>query len=209
MVALLARLHGLLFRLVLWLVRLPLAALWALLLSVLALLGEEVRRWVGIAMAGLLIVVMGKVTLGAAPASIRTPVVLAVLAMLSLWALTLRRAARITMANNLVKVRQRQSFRELRGEVGQLGGRLEGLRGGVARRAKGTRAEVLFPSNREDRAKQAAAEQAAQERAAAEAAEVARRMAEAERVATEQAARLPTHTMTATRRARRRARRTP
>jgi len=221
MVKLLAWLHGLLLRGCWWALKMPFKALLALLLSILALLGEEVRRWVGVAMAGLLIVVAGKAVMGYAPASVRTPVVLAILAMLALWALSVRRAAWLTRQNNLIRVRQRQAFRQLSGEVGQIGGRLEGLRGevveGVARRAKGTRFEGAFFSNREDRARQAAADQAARERAEAEARQVARRaveaeraeqqrQAEAERVAAAQAARLPANVLTATRRARQRRR---
>jgi hypothetical protein len=170
MVKLLAWLHALLLRGCLWALKLPLKALWALLLSILALLGEEFRRWAGIAMAGLLIVVAGKVTLGVAPEAVKRPIVLAVLAMLALWALSVRRAAQLTRQNNLMRVRQRQAFRELHRDVRGMGGQVGRLRGelvaGAARRAKGTRAEVLFPSNREDRARRAAAEQAARERAA-------------------------------------------
>ena len=55
MFGLLGWLHALLFRGVLWLLKLPLKALLAFAVAVLALLGEEVRRWLGVLMAGLMI----------------------------------------------------------------------------------------------------------------------------------------------------------
>jgi hypothetical protein len=165
----LAYVHGQLLRLGIWLLKLPFAALWSALLAVVALLGEEFRRWAGLAVAGLLIVGTGKATLSFAPAELERPLVLTVLVLLVVWALAVKRAAYWTMHNNLVKVRQRQAFRELKGDVRDLRG--DAIRG-MARATQGTPIEGAFRSNRADKARaqqhaQAAAEQEAAERQAA------------------------------------------
>jgi hypothetical protein len=177
----LAYVHAQLLRLCLWLLKLPFKALWSSLLAVVALLGEEFRRWAGLAVAGLLIVGAGKATLQFAPAGARRPLVLTVLVLLVVWALAVRRAVRVTRRNNLVAVRQRQAFRELRGDVGQIRGRVTD---GLARATRDTPFGGAFKGNREETAK-------AEARVAAEirAAEAERMAAEAEqRVWDEQAA---------------------
>jgi hypothetical protein len=196
----LAYLHALLLRLCLWLLKLPFKALLATLAAVLALLGEEARRWAGMLMAGLLIFLAGKVTMNYAPPELKRPLAMTVLVLVAIWSLAAMRAARFTMANNLLRVRQRQMFRQLAGDVGQLGDRLQTMRGevveGVARRARGTVAEGVFQSNRAKRAEEQAAAEATAERAEREraaAAEwdqaVAAKRAERERFAAEAAQR--------------------
>lgn len=177
--AFIAWLHGLLFRGCWWLLRLPFRTLWATILSVLALLGEETRRWAGLAVSGLLIFLAGKGTMSFAPAEVRRPLVLAVLLLTVIWALAVRRAAHFTAHNNLIKVRQRQAFKDLRGDVKKLSDRRGEVVEGVARRAKGTPAERVFRSNREDRAKAEAAAERRRVRAEQQQAEAA---AEAERL---------------------------
>lgn len=163
MLTLLAKLHALLFRGCLWLLRLPFKALWAGFLAILMLLGEEFRRWAGIAMSGLLIVVMGKVTLNYAPPTMGRPIALAVLAFLALWALAVRRAIHLTRANNLFRVRNRKAFRDLFGEVR---GTRRDMTEGLARATRGRRVGLVFGSNRRDRAaEREAAEQAAEREA--------------------------------------------
>jgi len=142
--AVLARLHGLLFQGCLWLLRQPFRGLWAFFLAVLALLGEEFRRWAGLAVSGVLIVLAGKATLNYAPADAKQPLVLVVLALLAIWALAVWRAARVSRANNLVRVRQRQAFRDLAKEV--KGGRRDVLEG-MARATQRRRVGLVFPSN--------------------------------------------------------------
>lgn len=158
--------------LVIWVVwgglRLAGRAVWSFVLAVFALLGEEFQRYAGLTVWGVLIVLGGKMALHA-PAGVRQPLLLTVLLLLGIWALALRRATKVTRANNLVKVRQRQAFRELKGEVAKTRGAVvEGL----ARRTRGTRGGRAFRSNRE--AEDAAAEQAAREQRAAEADEARR-----------------------------------
>lgn len=160
MFGLLAGLHALLFRLVLWLLRMPLKALWALLLSVLALLGEEFRRWLGILVAGLMIAGVSWLALKVAAQQVL--VLLTVMLMGFIWLYGVFRAAQLTAENRVWKVRQRQAFKELKGEVGTLRGEVVE---GMARRAKGTVAEVVFRSNRADRAQERAAAAAAAEQA--------------------------------------------
>ena len=48
MLSALAYVHTLLFRLCWWLLKLPVRAIWATLLTMVALLGEEFRRWAGL-----------------------------------------------------------------------------------------------------------------------------------------------------------------
>lgn len=198
MFGLLGWLHGLLFRVVLWLLKLPFQALLAFAVAVLALLGEEVRRWLGVLMAGLMIL---GVSWGLLKVAGDQQLVLLLAMLLGLlWLRAVFVAAHMTMRNRLIAVRQRQAFRELRGEVGQIGRRLDSRRGevveGVARRARGTVAEGVFQSNRAKRAEEqeaaeAAAERAERERAAAAEWDqaVAAKRAERERFAAEAAQR--------------------
>jgi signal transduction histidine kinase len=189
----LAWLHGLLFRLCLWALRLPFKAVLAAVTLVVAWLGEEFRRWAGLAVSGVVLVLAGKAVLNYAPADLKRPLVLTVLVLLGIWALAVARAARYTrflIRSNLQPVRTRQTFRHLFGEVRGLGGRVETLRDGLGRRARGTPIEGAWRSNRQRRAdEQAAAEAAAirdERQRAAEAAweqAVAAKRAERERFA--------------------------
>src|SRR5215216_4731871 len=92
--------HGLLFRLVLWVLMLPVRAAWSTVRAMLALLGEETQRYVGLAVTGLLLVAAGKATLAWAPPSIKKQLVLAELVMLCIWAFAVRRAIRYTRHTN-------------------------------------------------------------------------------------------------------------
>jgi hypothetical protein len=161
----LAWLHGLLFRLCLWALRLPFKAVLAAVMLVVAWLGEEFRRWAGLAVSGVVLVLAGRAVLNYAPPEVKRPLVLTVLVLLGIWALAVIRAARYTrflIRANLQPVRTRQTFRNLFGEVRGLGGRVETLRDGLGRRARGTPIEGAWRSNRQRRAdEQAAAEAAA------------------------------------------------
>lgn len=167
MFKLLGWLHLKLYQAVLWLLGLPFKALWSFLLAVLALLGEELRRWAGIAMFGLLVFLAGKATLSYAPMPVKKPLVLAELALVAVWSLVAFRAARYTMSNNLRLVRQRMYFRSLIGEVRDIRGRFTD---GLARAAHGTPVGGVFKSNREKDARAEAQARAAQQRAAEQAA---------------------------------------
>lgn len=150
MVKLLVWVHALLYRGLWAVLRLPFRALWAAVLAVVALLGEEFRRWAGLVVWGVLLVGAGKLTVNYAPAGTARPLALTLLLLTLIWALAVRRAAHWTRRNNLVAVRNRKAFRELKGDVGEVRGRLTD---GLARATQGTPADRLFKSNREDRAK--------------------------------------------------------
>jgi len=149
---LLAKLHGLLFRLCLWLGKQPFKMLWFTLAAVLSLLNEEIRRYLGLLLWGVVIFLAGKATLNYAPDGMKLPLVLTALGLECIWGLAVLRSIRFTRRNNLYRQRQQRFFRELRGEVGQLGGRVETLRADLGRRARGTPFEGMWQSNRDHRA---------------------------------------------------------
>jgi hypothetical protein len=199
-VALVGWLHAGLLRLLLWAARFLGRSLWNTVGAFLALLGEEVRRYLGLALWAVVIWLAGKATMNYAPPGTKTPLVLVILGLVVIWGLAVVRAVRFTRHNNLIRVRQRQYFRELRGEVSQVGERvtdaLGSARDGLAKRAKGTPAEGLFWANRDEKAKaeadaHAAAEQAEREQtvAAEWGQAVAAKRAERERFAAEAAER--------------------
>jgi len=176
-----AKLHGLLLQVVVGVLRklvlVPLQALVALVVSILAMLNEEVRRWVGMVAAGLMIWAICWAMLQVAPGP-NTSGIAAILGLT--WLAAAFKAASLTVQARVWKTRQRQSFRQLSSEVRQVGGQVNTLRSdvvqGIAKRARGSRIERVFPSNREEAARQAArqaaaerAERAARQRAAAEA----------------------------------------
>lgn len=198
MFSLLGWLHALAFRFCVWLLKLPFQAVASTIRALLALLGEELRRWLSVVMAGLMVWVIARAALKFASG---VPAVMLVVALMAaLWFYGLLRAAHYTWTNNLVRVRQRQYFKQLVGQQAELGDRLQAMRGevvqGVARRARGTVAESVFQSNRAKRAEEqaaaeATAERAERERAAAAAWDqaVAAKRAERERFAAEAAQR--------------------
>jgi len=153
---LLGWLHALLFRGVLWLLKLPLKALLAFLVAVLALLGEEVRRWLGVLMAGVMILGVSWALLKVAA---RQQFVLLLAMLLGLlWLRAVFVAAHMTARNRLIAVRQRQAFRELKGDVSTLRGEVVE---GMARRAWGTPAEGMWKGNRQRRLREQAEADAA------------------------------------------------
>jgi len=153
----LAWLHGLLFRLVLWVCKLPLMALWSTLLAVVALLGEEMRRYLGLAVMGAMIWLVGKGILNFAPDSMKLPLVLTELALVCIWGLAVLRAIKFTLGTSLRAVRQRMWFRELRGDVRDVRGR---LKEGLASATRDTPISGVFRDNR-DRSEQARQAEAA------------------------------------------------
>lgn len=165
----LTRLHGLLLRLCIWLLQLPLKAVWAAVALVLAWLGEEFRRYLGLAVSGAVLVVAGKALLNYAPPDVKRPLALTLLLLLLLWLLAVARAVRYThflIRANLQPVRTRQTFRNLFGKQEEIGKQVQGL----GRRAYGTPIGGVWKGNRQRRDREraeaeAAAAQAAQERA--------------------------------------------
>jgi hypothetical protein len=163
----LAQVHGLLLRLVLWLLKQPFIAMAGLVKASIVLLGEEARRWAGVLMAGLMILGVCWVILKTA--SDQTLAMLLVILLGMGWLAAVFKALELTTANRIWKVRQRQMFRKLSGIEDRLGERVTDT---MARATQGTPIEGAFRSNRADKARaqqhaQAAAEQEAAERQAA------------------------------------------
>jgi len=159
--ALVGWLHAGLLRLLLWAARFLGRSLWNTVGAVLVLLGEEVRRYLGLALWALVIWLAGKATMSYAPPGTKTPLVLVLLGLVVIWGLAVVRAVRFTRHNNLIRVRQRQAFKELRDEVVGVGGRLDTLRDGLGRRAWGTPAEGMWKGNRQRRLREQAEASAA------------------------------------------------
>lgn len=160
-----------------------LAALFArtvgrFLLAVWLLVHEEVRRYIGLAVWGVVLVLLGRATLNYIPAGevgafgiqadVRTPLLLVNLGLLGIWAAAVKRAIRLTRHNSLLRVQQRKEFRELRADVK---GARQDMGSWMARATRNTPARKVFRSNREDIAKE-------QERAAKAAAEAEERAAQ-------------------------------
>jgi hypothetical protein len=161
--------HNLIYRLVFALVRWIMGSIWRWLLVVYALLHEEVRRYLGLALSGTLIVLFGKATLNYAPPPAKRWLVLVCLVMLVIWAMAVRRGIRYTRHNSLLRVRNRQAMRDLAANV-------EGTRRqvteGLARRTRRGPGGRLFKANRDADAAEAARAEA--EQRAADAAEAER-----------------------------------
>lgn len=153
--------HGKLYQLILWLLMLVPRAVWNFTLAVLMLLAEEVRRWLGILMGGLMVYLAGKATLNYAPPSLKKQLAITVLAMAAAWSLVAIRAAKFTLSNNLLRVRQRMWFRQVIGEVKEL---RSGFVGMLARATESTPVGGMFRTNREktEQRRQAAAEREAE-----------------------------------------------
>lgn len=157
-----AWLHLAVFRLAAWLIGWTLKGLgkWALVL--LALLGEEFRRYAGLVLSGTVIVVMGKLILALPDMPGKRWALLVVLGMLAVWAGALRRAARHTRHNSLLRTRNRQAMKGMAADIATVRGKVTD---GLAKRAKGTPLEGAWSSNRSAREE----ERAAAERAASQA----------------------------------------
>lgn len=162
-------LHALLIRFCWWLVLLVPRSLWAFARALLALLGEETRRWAAMLASGAMIFVAGKAVLNYSPDQFKRPLVMTVLLLVCIWALAVRRAVHYSLHNSLRMVRQRQAFRDLAGDVGTIRKRMGD---GLARVTWGTPAQGAFRSNRQRAHRET--EQEARERDAA-AADEARR----------------------------------
>jgi hypothetical protein len=172
----LAQVHGLLLRLVFWLLKQPFIAMAGLVKASIVLLGEEARRWAGVLMAGLMILGVCWVILKTA-----TDHKLALLLVVLLgmgWLAAVFKALELTMENRLWKVRQRQMFRKLSGIEDRLGDRMVQ---GMARATQGTPMEGAFRSNRQRRDEEAANARAAAERAEADRLAAAQQVEEQER----------------------------
>jgi signal transduction histidine kinase len=159
----LAQVHGLLLRLLIWLLKQPFIAMAGLVKASIVLLGEEARRWAGVLMAGLMILGVCWVILKMA--SDQTLAMLLVVLLGMGWLAAVFKALELTMVNRIWKVRQRQMFRKLSGIEDRLGERVTDT---MARATQGTPIEGVFRSNRDRRDQEQADAQAAEEQAEAQ-----------------------------------------
>jgi hypothetical protein len=162
---LVAWLHVVVFRLAAWLVGFGLKAIGKWVLVVVALLGEEVRRYLGLALSGTIIVLMGKLILGLPEMPGKRWAIGIVLLMLAIWAGAVHRALRYTRRNTLMRVKNRQAIKGMAADIAHVRGKVNE---GLAKRARGTRAESLWAANRSARQEEQAAADRAAERAEVE-----------------------------------------
>jgi hypothetical protein len=110
-------------RIAVWVVLLPFRALWGTLKTILALLGEETRRWFGLTVWGLMLWPVAQ-----ASARWYRPLLPWVLLAVLVWLWACVRAVRLTLANRLVAVRGRAAFRKLDKTASEVGGKLKDAR---------------------------------------------------------------------------------
>jgi hypothetical protein len=151
------RLIGTVFQLVLWIVKIPFRAGRALFRTSQAWLDMEIRRWVGILVGGLLVLILAQAIVKATPPGSSWR--LAALLMCLIWLVALFSAARLTMEYfSLRRVRQTQAFFELTEGVRNLQGQVTTLQGQVvstaAQQAPRTPVEGVFSANRSARAEE-------------------------------------------------------
>lgn len=188
------RLHAWAFGLVIWILQRPFVALAGLGKAIVAMVGQEVARYLAIAMSGLLVTALAWLVVTYLPAAVPGyEVILLCVALLGMiWFLAVIRAIKLTLENRLWRVRQQQFFKKVAAEAEGTRQAVDKLQAGggrivegTARLARGTPFGGVFRANR-DTARQAEAD--AQE--AAERAEVqrreAQRQAEADRLAKEE-----------------------
>ena len=165
------RLIGMMFQLVLWIVKLPFRAGGTFFKTCLAWLNMEARRWVGILVGGVLVLAVAQaIVKSAPPGSIWR---LVALLMCLIWLVALFSAARLTMEYfSLRRVRQTRAFVELNEGVRNLQGQVTSLQGQVvstaAQKARTTPVEGVFSANRSARAEERAAAERAAEQAEAD-----------------------------------------
>jgi len=185
------RLHAWAFGFCIWLLQRPFVALVGLGKAIVALVGQEIARWLAVGMSGLMVTALAWAILRWLPAA--TPgydVVLLCVALLGMiWFFAVLRAWKLSAENRLWRVRQQQFFKKMAAEaegtrkaVDQLAGLRDGLVEGVARRTRGTPWGGMFRTNRDHARDEQAQREIAAQREAEE------REAEAERIAAERRA---------------------
>ncbi len=185
------RLHAWAFGFCIWLLQRPFMAIGALGKAIVALVGQEIARWLAVGMSGLLVYALAWLVVRFLPTA--TPgygAVLLVVALLGMiWFFAVLRAVKLSVDNRLWKVRQQQFFRQMSKEaagtrqaIDRLRGLREGISEGAAKRARGTPLEGAWRSNRDRRADERAQREIAAQRDAEQ------RQAQAEQVAAERRA---------------------
>jgi hypothetical protein len=114
-----ARAHGMARGALVWVLLLPFRALWGTVKTVLALLGEEVRRWFALVLWGLMLWPVAQ-----ASARWYRPLLPWVLLAVLVWLWACVRAVRWTLHNRLAAVRAREFYKRLDQRTGELGDKL-------------------------------------------------------------------------------------
>lgn len=168
----LAKLHMLLFQLLVWLfIKVPVRSVSAFLKTALAWLHMEVKRWLGVFVGGLFVLVAAQALIKASPPGSNWRMLALLLCLF--WLVALFSAARLTMEYlSLRRVRQSQAFREIHQLAGQAAEHAKAARENVvvtaAEKTKNTPAGKAFRKNREAAAAQLERERLAAERSEAE-----------------------------------------
>jgi hypothetical protein len=160
------RLIGSVFQLVLWIVKLPFRAGQTFFRTVLVWMGMEVRRWVGILVGGVLVLIVAQTIIRETQPG--SPWRLVALLMCLIWLVALFGAGRMTLEYlSLRRVRQNRQFVELAEGVRNIQGQVRSLQGQLvgtaAQQPWRTPVEGVFSANRSARAEERAAGQHAAE----------------------------------------------
>lgn len=158
------RLIGSVFQLVLWVIKLPFRAGETFFKTLVAWLNIEARRWVGIGVGGVLVLIIARAILRETQPGSSWRLV--ALLMCLIWLVALFSAARLTMEYfSLRRVRQARAFVELTEGVRNLQGQVSALQGQLvstaAQRAPGSPVEGVFSADRSARAEERPAAQRA------------------------------------------------
>jgi predicted Na+-dependent transporter len=122
------RLIGSVFQLVLWIVKLPFRAGQTFFRTVLVWMGMEVRRWVGILVGGVLVLIVAQTIIRETQPG--SPWRLVALLMCLIWLVALFGAGRMTLEYlSLRRVRQNRQFVELAEGVRNIQGQVRSLQG--------------------------------------------------------------------------------
>jgi hypothetical protein len=155
------RLIGSVFQLVLWIVKLPFRAGQTFFRTVLVWMGMEVRRWVGILVGGVLVLIVAQTIIRETQPG--SPWRLVALLMCLIWLVALFGAGRMTLEYlSLRRVRQNRQFVELAEGVRNIQGQVRSLQGqlvgtAAAQQPWRTPVEGVFSANRSARAEERAA----------------------------------------------------
>jgi hypothetical protein len=152
------RLIGSVFQLVLWIVKLPFRAGQTFFRTVLVWMGMEVRRWVGILVGGVLVLIVAQTIIRETQPG--SPWRLVALLMCLIWLVALFGAGRMTLEYlSLRRVRQNRQFVELAEGVRNIQGQVRSLQGqlvgtAAAQQPWRTPVEGVFSANRSARAEE-------------------------------------------------------
>ena len=147
-------LHLWVFRLATWLVGIGVKGLSKWVLVVIALLGEEFRRYAGLALSGAIIVVVGKLVLALPEMPGKRPALMFIVFMLAIWAMAVRRRSAPATTTCTGSARRSRSATCIPRSGTSRGGSTKGWpggRGGHRWRGRGRRTVPPAPRSRPQR----------------------------------------------------------